>query len=166
MMNAPTNNAIAAKMRMSGWMKPSWSWMLFVASSRAESPVTACASALFGSALLMRLASCCWASSSSGVVLLPYTPMNWMLEVSSPSSCSTCWTKLGRARMRIAPSCVDGEVKIPETVISRASPSTMSFAVSPVLSPALSAVSSSSAIASSVCGYSPETKCAERQGSS
>ena len=38
MMNAPTNNAIAAKMRMSGWMKPSWSWMLFVIGVDQDDP--------------------------------------------------------------------------------------------------------------------------------
>nr|WP_237746203.1 hypothetical protein [Bifidobacterium animalis] len=59
MMNAPTKRAITAKMRMSGWTKPSDSCVLFVASSRTDWPVTAWALESLGSALLMRSASCC-----------------------------------------------------------------------------------------------------------
>ena len=71
MMNEPTNNAITAKIRISGWMKPSASCVDLVDSSRYSSPVMACAFADLGSALLIRSASCCCALSSSGVVLLP-----------------------------------------------------------------------------------------------
>ena len=71
MMNEPTNSAMTAKMRISGWMKPSESCVALVVSSRYSSPVTACALEFLGSALLMRSASCCCSDAFNGVVVLP-----------------------------------------------------------------------------------------------